>query len=276
MRKILLTGAAGVIGTDVARLLPHHGEFWRLTDIRPASPSATSRSGNVEWVQADLTDPEQAKRLCDGVDAVIHLAGQPREREWSELLGPNIVTCTNLWEAMRQQGVKRVIFGSSNHASGMYPATQTLSGTEAARPDSRYGITKVFGEALGSCYADKFNIKCFSIRIGTYREKPSIERELATWVSPRDLASLIRVGLQAEYHNEIVYGVSNNSRSWWRNDRAYQLGYAPQDNAETYAPEIAMTAPDKNDVTTVLQGANHAGRDFTGNLEWLANRRVGE
>lgn len=276
MRKILLTGAAGVIGSDIVQLLLQEREFWRLTDIRSPNPVPTSRHDNVEWVQADLTEFSQVVQLCEGIDTVIHLAGQPRERDWSELLGPNIITCTNLWEAMRSQGVKRVVFGSSNHASGMYPATQKLSGREAARPDSRYGITKVFGETLGSCYADKFGIKCFSIRIGTYRQTPSIERELATWVSPRDLAALIRVGLEADYHNEIVYGVSNNKRSWWRNDRAYQLGYAPQDNAETYAATVAMEQHDATNVATVLQGANHAGREFTGDLTWLANRRLGE
>lgn len=264
MRRILLTGASGLIGQDLARLLPREGESWRFADIRPF-PLETAH----ETLEGDLTDMDFALAACEGVDEIVHMAGQPREKPWNELYGPNMIAVANLWEAARVHGVRRVIFGSSNHATGLYPAGRHLTGCEPARPDSRYGVTKVFGEALAGFYADKFGISGFSIRIGTYRATPSIERELATWVSPTDLAALVRVGLEADYHNEVVYGVSGNSRSWWDNSRAFALGYAPQDNAEDYRDSVIMADPAAVGPATLLQGSGHAGREFAGDLDYL-------
>ncbi len=267
MRRILLTGAAGRIGRDLARLLPLPGEEWRFCDILPP---AEGQDFGPNWLQGDLADPAFAQAACAGVDAVIHMAGQPRERDWPELFGPNLLAAANLWEAARLQGVTRVIFGSSNHTTGMYPASRRLDGDAPPRPDSRYGVTKVFGEALASLYADKYLIRGFSIRIGTYRDSPSLLRELATWVSPRDLAALVRVGLEAEYHNERVYGVSANRRSWWDNSRAHALGYHPQDNAEDWADRLpAALTTDPEGPAVKLQGAGHAARDFAGDLARL-------
>lgn len=267
MRRILLTGAAGSIGTMLRRTLPREGELFRLCDIAPLEGA-----GSDEIAVGDLADPDFAMAVCRDVDAVVHMAGQAREASWDKLIAPNLIAVTNLWEAARANGVKRIVFGSSNHVLGMYPVGLELDETDPERPDSRYGATKVFAEAVASLYADKYGIKSFLARIGTFAEKPENIRALSTWISPRDLTALIRVGLDADYHCETVFGVSRNSRAWCDNSRAFALGYDPQDNAEDHLSGLDPTAGPKGEVASALQGGGSAAKEFAGDLDMLRAR----
>jgi uronate dehydrogenase len=140
--------------------------------------------------------------------------------------------------------VKRVVFASSNHAVGFYRRDQTIGVDVTVRPDSRYGVSKCFGEALGSLYADRYDLEVLSIRIGHMLPKPVDARGLAIWISPRDLYQLVRIGLDhPDIKNEIVYGMSDNARSWWENSNALRLGYRPQDRWEDYAAEVLASLP---------------------------------
>ena len=144
--------------------------------------------------------------------------------------------------------MRRVVFGSSNHAVGFYPRSQRVDVTVLPRPDSRYGLSKCWGEAVGSLYADKYAVKSLHIRIGNAADLPGNARSLAIWVSGRDLAQLCIIGLEhPEIHNTIVYGVSDNFACWYDNSEAYRLGYKPQDHAEDHkdfamAEEAKLTA----------------------------------
>nr|WP_321456069.1 NAD(P)-dependent oxidoreductase [uncultured Cohaesibacter sp.] len=266
MGRILLTGAAGMIGTVLADKMPKEGEIWRLTDLHSLAP----RSENgVEVMQGDLTDPGFAKELCSGVEAIIHMAGEPRERRWPELVEPN-VTCTfNLWQAAAEQGVERIIYGSSNHVLGMYPVSQKLGLDAPYRPDSRYGVTKMFGEAVARLYADKNNLKAFIIRIGSFLDRPTTRRHMRMWISHRDMCTLVRLGLTADYHCETVFGISNNTNANYDNSRAYELGYRPQDNGQDYAGDIPDDDLDPDSPIVTLQGGFSCGRDFSGDLSLL-------
>ncbi len=107
------------------------------------------------------------------------------------------------------------------------------------RPDSRYGVSKAFGEALASLYSDKHGIGVLCTRIGNFGPKPIDKRRLAIWISPRDYTQLVRIGLEhPDIRYEIVYGVSNNRRSWYDNSNAERLGYRPQDDSEPYAEAV--------------------------------------
>lgn len=268
MRRILLTGAAGSIGSLLRQSLARPGEVMRLSDV------TSIKAGTGEEVMiGDLTDPDFANELCRDVDAIVHMAGQRKETSWDKLIGPNLIAVTNLWEAARINGVERVVFGSSNHALGMYPTGTVLDDDNLPRPDSRYGATKVFAEALGSLYADKYGIRSLLLRIGTYEARPTSLRSLATWISPRDLTALIRLGLDADYHCETVFGVSRNDRAWCDNARAYALGYAPQDNAEDYVGEIDPLAGPQGEVAQALQGGGSAAKEFAGDLDLLRRRQ---
>jgi hypothetical protein len=106
MRRILLTGAAGAIGSVLAKQLPKENEIWRLNDIKQLGESVTD---TIEHMSGDLMDYDFVLELCKDVDTIIHLAGQPKEGPWPSLLGPNVVCSANLWEAARVNNVKRII-----------------------------------------------------------------------------------------------------------------------------------------------------------------------
>jgi uronate dehydrogenase len=144
-----------------------------------------------------------------------------------------------VFEAARLSGVPRVVFASSNHATGFYPVDQTLAGDEPARPDSLYGVTKVYGEAVGRLYVDKFGIEVVCVRIGSFAERPRQLRELATWLSHGDAVRLFAACLSASAVGfRVVYGASANTRRFWDLTPALELGYEPQDDAERYAGEL--------------------------------------
>ena len=234
MKTILITGAGGGVGTLLRRELA--GKYTlRLSDIRPIEKLGP----NETFAEGDIADGEAMLRVTEGVDAIVHLGGYSVEGPWDDILQANIVGCYNVFEAARQNGVKRILFATSNHAVGFYRRDETIDHRVYIKPDSRYGVSKVFGEALGSLYADKYGMEVFNMRIGNVGERPLDKRRLAIWFSPRDLAQLVSIGIEhPDIRFEIVYGVSGNTRSWYDNSNAFRLGYKPQDDAETYADEI--------------------------------------
>ena len=117
-------------------------------------------------MQGDIAQMADMLRITAGVDAILHLGGVSAEADWEPILEANIVGCYNVFEAARQNGVKRVLFATSNHAVGFYRRDETIDHRVYPRPDSRYGLSKVFGEQLGSLYADKYGLQVLCLRIG--------------------------------------------------------------------------------------------------------------
>ncbi|MBB2741179.1 NAD(P)-dependent oxidoreductase [Microbispora sp. NBRC 16548] len=232
--RVLLTGAAGTIGTSLRETALRRIAHLRLSDLRPLGATAA----HEEFLQADLTDLDQVRAAVRGMDAVIHLGGVADETGFAALKGPNLEGVRNVFEACRLERVPRVINASSNRVTGFHPVDRTLDGTEAVRPDGLYGATKAFGEALASLYADRFGLDVVSVRIGSFEERPSEPRHLHTWFSPADAARLYEACLAAPagFGHIVIYGVSRNTRSWWsQNAAARALGYEPQDDAERFA-----------------------------------------
>lgn len=231
MKTILITGAAGGIASQTRPLFREHYRL-RLSD-RAAVPDPTPEE---EVVRADLGDIEALRRAARGADGILHLGGKAVEAEWDIIHDANIVGCYNLYEAARLEGVKRVVFASSNHAVGFYPRSETIGIDSPVRPDTRYGLSKAFGEGLGALYAYKYGVEGMAIRIGNVTAEPMDRRRLAIWQSPRDFVQLVRIGLEHPgIRHEIVYGMSYNRRAWWDNSNAHRLGYRPQDRSEDYA-----------------------------------------
>src|SRR5262249_48801686 len=138
-------------------------------------------------------------------------------------------------EAARRAGVKRVVFASSNHAIGFYPRSQRIGVDVRVRPDSRYGVSKAFGEALGALYAFKHGLRVTCLRIGNVADLPVDRRRLSIWLKPEDLVQLIRIGLEhPDIRYEIFFGASDNDRGWWDNAAAFRHGYRPTGRAETH------------------------------------------
>jgi uronate dehydrogenase len=234
MKTILITGAAGDVGTHLRRELA--GKYvLRVSDLR----SLKKINKEEKFVRADVSKMPDALRITKGVDAVVHLGGYSVEGPWQGILSANIVGCYNVFEAARRNGVKRILFPTSNHAVGFYRRDRTIDHRVYPKPDSRYGVSKVFGEALGSLYADKYGMQVFCMRIGNVGPAPIDKRRLSIWFSPRDLAQLVTIGIEhPDIGFEIVYGVSKNTRSWYDNSNAYRLGYKPQDDSEAYAADV--------------------------------------
>ena len=258
--RILLTGAAGSIGSRLRRLLPAHYDLV-LTDLAP--PAGLRPDEN--FIAADLADADAIERAIAGVDAVLHFGGQAVEAPWETILRSNIVGAYNLFEAARKQGVRRVVFASTNHVMGFYPRAQKVGIDALPLPNSRYGVSKAFGEALGALYAHKHGIGVFCIRIGNVADRPADERRLAIWLKPEDLVSLIRIGLEREgLVYEVVYGMSDNARAWWDNSRAAELGYRPEGQAEAFAAEAlgaqALLPPDE--IGDLFQGGPFCSAEF--------------
>lgn len=233
-RRVLITGAAGAIGSCLREGLRPLVDELVLTDVRAVAPTAGER-----FVPADLADRDAVVAAAEGVDAVVHLGAMPTEAPFGELVGPNLVGTFNVFEAARLGKVARVVFASSNHATGFYPVEQRLRGDEPTRPDSLYGVTKVYGEALGRMYADKFGVEVICVRIGGFRERPNQVRDLSTWLSHGDAVRLFAACLSAPASGfRIVYGASANTRLFWDLTSARELGYAPQDDSERYAGDV--------------------------------------
>jgi uronate dehydrogenase len=234
MKTILITGAAGDVGTHLRRELAGKYQI-RASDLRDLKEKFKGQ----KFVRADISDMSAALRITKGVDAIVHLGGYSVEGPWEGILNANIIGCYNVFEAARRNGVKRILFPTSNHATGFYRRDQAIDHRVYPRPDSRYGVSKVFGEALGSLYADKYGMEVFCMRIGNVGLVPIDKRRLSILFTPRDLAQLVTIGIEhPDIRFEIVYGVSNNKRSWYDNSNAYRLGYQPQDDSETQAAQI--------------------------------------
>ena len=231
MKRVLLTGAAGGVGQRLRALLKPLYPDLRLSDIRTPPDLAPDE----RFVAADLAALDQVEAVVDGMEGIVHLGGFSVEGPWETILQSNIVGCYNLFEAARRKGVKRIVFASSNHTVGFYPRHRRIGTDVTVRPDSRYGVSKAFGEALGALYADKHGLRVACLRIGHVLEAPVDRRRLSIWLSPDDLVQLVRIGLEhPELRYEIFYGASSNERSWWDNSRAYAYGYRPTGRAEDH------------------------------------------
>jgi uronate dehydrogenase len=264
-KRLLLTGAAGEIGSVLRPALRGAADRLRWHDIRPIAAAAADE----EVMTGDLTLPGMAEAATQDVDCVIHLAGIPRETGGTpeEILQANIVGTQRVFEAARMAGVKRLIFASSNHVIGFYRAGQPVGPDVLPRPDGHYGVSKVFGEAMGRLYADKHGMEVAALRIGAFRAKPGNARELGGWISHRDMAQLARRCVEAPpFHFLVLYGVSANTRAKWGGDTAARVhvGYVPQDNAEGFAAELESKATPGGEIAAIFHGGSVCALGFTG------------
>ena len=250
LSPIVMTGAAGRVGTILARGLRPLGRELRLLDLRPA-PGC---------LLLDLRDLAAVEAAFSGADAVIHLGAIATEAPFEEILDHNLRTTYNVLEAARRRGVRRVVFASSNHVTGMYGRRDRIGPEAPIRPDTYYGVSKAFGEALGRLYAEKWGVSVVCIRIGSCLERPLDSRHLSTWLSPHDAVALFSSAIDAPVQFSIVYGTSANTRGWWDLGSARALGYEPRDDAEAYADDVA----DDPSETFGTQGGPYSAPAFAG------------
>ena len=247
MAIILITGAAGQVGTMLRSRLARPDRTLRLLDIVPVTPGP-----GEEAVTASATDLDAMTDACAGVDAVIHLAGIALEAPWEKILDVNINGGYVAFEAARRAGVGRVIFASSNHAVGFTPRSQfPVPDYQFPAPDTYYGVSKVATEALAALYHNRYGIDAICVRILSCFERPSTTRMLSTWLSPDDAGRLFDACLTVPRPGfRVVFGVSANTRGGWVSlNEARALGYEPRDDAEAYAADVIADhgEPDRDD-----------------------------
>jgi uronate dehydrogenase len=269
-KTIAVTGAAGQVARMIRPLL---AERYSLV-LSDRTDAPDDLRPHERWHKADLSDRPALGALLDGVDGIVHLGGQSVESDWDTVRDANIEGLFNVFDACREKGVGRVIFASSNHAVGFYPRVRRIGIDAPVRPDGYYGLSKAFGEAMGSLFADKHGLRVMSIRIGNVADRPADHRRLSIWLHPEDLVQLISIGLDhPDLHHAIVYGASHCERAWWDNATAFALGYRPRHRAEDHADHaMARQAElDPDPIGDRFQGGGFCSAGFDGDLERTEN-----
>jgi len=256
--RMLITGAAGGVGTFLRTGLAELGWRLRCLDLRiPDDP------GEAEWIVGDIGDEAALDAALADVDVVVHLAAIPVEDHFDAILHANIDGTYRVFDAAVRAGVPRVLFASSNHTVGYYERAEFAGrriGIEARpRPDTFYGVSKVFGEALGSFYHDRHGLQVACVRIGACCARPLTRRMLDTWFSPGDAVRLFHaLATVPDLGYEIVYGVSANRTAWGDLEASRRLGYEPRDDSSVFADLFAHEPVDPDDPEVRFLGG-----DFT-------------
>jgi nucleoside-diphosphate-sugar epimerase len=258
MPIIVITGAAGQIGTILRARLAAPGRVLRLLDV-----AQLAAGPDEEAVAASVTDMAAMTAACHGADAVIHLGGIPREAAWERVLDVNINGTYTVLEAARRAGVPRAIIASSNHAVGFAPLDAGLVPDYAfPAPDTFYGVSKAAGEALGALYSRRYGLDVICVRILSFFDRPQNPRMLATWLSHDDTGRLFDACLTAPSPGyRVIFGVSANTRGLVSLAEARALGYEPRDDAEKYAAEVLA---EHGELSPDDLSARFLGGDFTG------------
>ncbi|MBR9838845.1 MAG: NAD(P)-dependent oxidoreductase [Rhodobacteraceae bacterium] len=253
LNRLLITGAAGQLGSMLREKLRGRAAILRLSDVADLGEAHDGE----ELVPCDLSDGDAVMRLVEGCDGIVHLGGISVEKSFDLIEAANLRGVYNLYEAARAHGRPRIVFASSNHTIGYHPQTARLDHSAPYRPDGYYGVSKIFGEAVASLYHDKFGQESALVRIGSCTPKPENWRMLATWFSHDDFVALIEAVFRAPVLGcTMIWGASNNDHGWWDNSHAAFLGWQPKDNAADWAEEIARTVPrpDPDEAVARYQG----------------------
>lgn len=230
-KRVLITGAGGRIGASLAEQLRER------YDLRLQYHHTIPEQKPVEdFVVADIADYAQIAPALEGIDAVIHMAGEPSTRaSWEDVHEANIVGCYNVFEAARLAGVKKIIFASTNHVMGMYDRDRQwpIYDNQPPRPDSLYGVSKGFGELLGRHFSDQHGLSVICLRIGWFLPAPKDDISRFMWLSPRDCAQVCWRAIESDLAYGVFYTISGNGgRHWDITATMQQLGYRPEDDAD--------------------------------------------
>ncbi|SFC41622.1 L-arabinose 1-dehydrogenase [NAD(P)+] [Halobiforma haloterrestris] len=249
---IAITGASGNVGREAIEAFAD-----REASLTLFSHSETE---DLETTPIDVADRETFVDVLEGQDVLIHLAANPDPRaEWDALSGPNVEGLYNAYEAAVENDLERVVFASSNHAVNMDNTVSpirpesTVGDPDVVRPDepgdpdTYYGVTKVFGEAMGSYYAKRHGLDVVNLRIGWLLTRDELRSEVADrdgageryaramWLSPGDCRRVIEAAATKPLSATplTAHGISNNSQRFLSlSETMLELGYQPQDDAE--------------------------------------------
>ncbi len=256
-RRILITGAAGSLGSHLRRGLAPLAERLRLVDVKPMGDAAD----HEEIVECDLADRDAALEVTRDCDAIVHFAGHPREQTFQEIVADTLPAAYHMYEGARLHGARRVVYASSIHAVGFAPVEAVPDTRAMHRPDTFYGLTKTFVEDLGSLYWDKFGIETVALRICSCFPEPADRRMLWSWLSFADCVRLVEAALNAPRTGfSVIYGTSDNAARAVSNLHATHIGFRPQDSADPHIEAVLARTerPDPGAVATRVVGGGFA------------------
>lgn len=259
---VFITGGSGRIGTALRHRLRPAGYRIRFTDIVP--PADGDMDG---FVETELGDQDAMADAMAGCRALVHLAGHPRETDWETINHRNFTGVHNAVRASRRAGVRTIIYASSNHYCGLYPADTVMAPDLEPRPTGLYGASKVFGEGVLRAEAEAFGITAFAWRICCFRVEPGNARELGMWLSHDDAARFVDRALRWDQPGFFMsWGVSANRRVRVNDPVARAIGYVPRDDGEAFADALAARGVD----TGLLSEWAWLGGDKA--HEWMTQR----
>jgi uronate dehydrogenase len=260
-RTVLITGAAGNIGSKLRAHFTALGWDLRLLDAEPRGDAAIEAADLAERNEAWVT------RFA-GVDTVIHLAGNPSPRtSWESAQRLNIDLTANVYEASAQHGVRRVVFASSNWVmAGHRPAASRLTTDMPPYPINPYGVSKLVGERMAYALHARRGVSVICFRIGYLQRgdnQPGPHMGWSTWgqamwLSNRDLCQAMERAVVAEGVGFAVLNLmsDNPGMRWDIETTKRTIGYVPRDGA---APTV----------TDAIAQDERAAHEFRGIIEQL-------
>jgi uronate dehydrogenase len=260
--KILITGAAGRLGRASRLPLRESGHKLRITDL---PGTALDPHPDEEALSGNLCEQPILQQALDGIDVVVHWAATSNEQAFPLILENNHRMLFELYEAARLQGVRRIVYASSNHAFGLHDTGARLRLDSPYRADCFYGLSKVWGEELGRMYWTKHGIETVALRIGTFMNlPPRNRRELSSWLGLEDLQQLVRLSVEApDVGFAPVWGISANTRAWYDLSEANAIGYVPRQNAEDFAADLPAEPVDAADPASRFQGGKFVTQSWS-------------
>lgn len=239
-KRILITGAAGRLGSQLRKGIAHLADEIRLTDrveIADLQPNETA-------FVAELNDYEKIVEICKDCDAIVHFGAIADEAKWADILQSNLIGGYNVYEGARLGGCRRVIYASSVHAIGFHKLTDQIDAHAPHRPDSLYGVAKCFMEDLSRMYFDKFGLETACLRIFSSFPEPVDLRHLWSYLSFDDCVRLVEASLTAPVvDHSIIFGSSANKVRGFDNRLAAHIGFHPKDNTEQYRAALEAKLP---------------------------------
>ena len=242
--RVLVTGAAGHIGAYFAR--HNQGRYALRLMARGDEDNIADLHSWGEVVCGELGDLDALKRFAEGIDTIVHMAGNPGPSAvWQDLLDANIIGTYHVFAAAKAMGVKRVVYASSIHAVSGYPADVQVKTTEPVNPGDLYGVSKCFGEALARYMAEQEGVSAIAIRIGGFQPPQTVQQDqgitmLDDWISERDLNQLLQKCIDApNIKYATLHGLSDNHfKRLDISDTRELVGYRPQDESARELPQL--------------------------------------
>ena len=241
--KVLVTGAAGRIGSYFAMHSESRFDL-RLLCLEGEATGDIDGVGEIQF--GDITNLDDCKQACDGIDVVLHLAADPSPTAtWDVVQRVNIGGTYNVFAAAKAEGVRRVVYASSIHAVSGYPRGQQVHASQPVNPGDLYGVSKCFGEALGRYMAEQEGLQCIAVRIGAFQPPETAEQPdklglIDGFVSKRDLNQLLQKAIEAEHLRwAVVQALSDNAFNFMDiTDARWLLDYEPEDDFTKLNPEL--------------------------------------